>query len=48
MNFVPMLCGPISPMWAVHKDGVAIAAAHCSKTGGSHSWPYTCEARGPT
>ena len=29
MNSVPMSCGPVSPMWAMRKDGVAMAADHC-------------------
>ena len=48
MNCVPMSCGPASPRWAVRRDGVAMAAAHYSKTARSHNWPSTCEACGPT
>ena len=48
MNSVPMSYGPVSPIWAARRDGVAIAADHCSRTVQSHSWPCTCEARGPT
>ena len=44
----PNVCGPAGPRWAVHKDGVVMATAHCSKMSGSHSWPCTCEAHGPT
>ena len=42
-----MSCGPTNPIWAGLKDGVAIAADHCSRTSESHGWPCTCEARGP-
>ena len=48
MNSIAMSCGPASPMWATRRDAAANAAAHCSKTAGSHSWPCACEARGPT
>ena len=48
MYSVPRSCGPAIPMCAACKDGLAMAAAHCSRTAGLHNWPCTREARGPT
>ena len=48
MNSVLNVWGPEQSMWAYFTEGVCSAAAHCSKTTGSHSWTRTGAARGPT
>ena len=48
MNSVPRVWGPEHYMWARCMEGVRNAAAHCSKTAGSHSWLRTDTARLPT
>ena len=37
MNSVPSVWGPEQSMWARCMEGVRTAAAHCSRTAGSHS-----------
>ena len=37
MNSVLISCGPASPICAAHRDGVAMAAHHCSRTVVSHN-----------
>ena len=36
------------PLCAAHRDGVAVADDHHSRTAKSHSWPCGCNACGPT
>ena len=48
MNYVPTSCGPASPMCALAMDGVAMAAARCSKWAGLHCWCYSSATHGPT
>ena len=48
MNSVPSVWGPEHSMWARCMEGVSNAAAHCSKTAGSHSWLCIDTARLPT
>ena len=50
MNSVPVLrsCGPASSICAIRMAGFAMAADHCSRTTGTHNWPCTWDARGPT
>ena len=47
ITFIPMSCGPTIPICTTRRDGVAIAANHCSKTAVSHNRLYTWEALGP-
>ena len=44
----PMSWGPAIPICAIRRDGVGIAADHCSRAPGSHNWLCTWEALGPT